>query len=199
MIAHQGVPRNEWHSRGRLPHWEAGEVAQHLTIRLGDSLPGPVLESWKAELEAMAEAERLSGRRLRIETALDLGGGSCWLQQPPIARIVEDALLHFDGIRYYLHAWVVMPNHVHALATPIGGHSLSSLAHSWKSFTAKEANRLLSRQGVFWQEEYFDRAMRDARHFQTVVDYIEQNPVNAGLVAHAGAWEFSSAHRARDL
>jgi REP element-mobilizing transposase RayT len=73
--------------------------------------------------------------------------------------------LHFDGQRYRLLAWVVMPNHVHVLIETMTGHTLAAVLHSWKSYTAKEANRLLGRTGDFWQPEYFDRFIRDDRHF----------------------------------
>ncbi|HZY42050.1 MAG TPA: transposase, partial [Anaerolineae bacterium] len=65
--------------------------------------------------------------------------------------------------------------------------------HSWKSFTAQQANRLLNRTGEFWAREYYDRFIRDERHFAQTVTYIEQNPVKAGLVESAEAWPFSSA------
>lgn len=74
-------------------------------------------------------------------------------------------MLFFDGIRYHLHAWCVMPNHVHALVTPLAEHSLSSLAHAWKSFSAHRINQALNRDGQVWFKEYFDRRIRDERHF----------------------------------
>ena len=88
-----------------------------------------------------------------------------------------------------------MPNHVHALLTPLPGFELSGILHSWKSFTAKAINRLLDRQGAVWQRESFDRYIRDAHHFGVAVDYIEQNPVAAGLCASEDDWPFSSARR----
>ncbi len=141
--------------------------------------------------EARADAER----RKRIEAALDAGSGQCWLRDAKIAGIVEDALHYFDSERYRLQAWVVMPNHVHVLLTLLEGHSLSSIVHSWKSFTAKEANRALGREGQFWQVEYFDRFIRNEKHFVAALEYIELNPVKAGLCAKREDWEFSSARR----
>ena len=104
-----------------------------------------------------------------------------------------DALKHFDGERYHLHAWCVMPNHVHVLVTPLGRHTLSSIVHSWKSHTANRANKRLGRRGAVWMPEYFDRAVRDERHFIAAVEYIENNPVQAGLCEQATDWEWSSA------
>jgi len=154
-----------------------------------------LLENWRSELTKLPPAEETLERRKRIEAALDAGYGKCHMNRPDIATLVENALLHFDGTRYRLHAWVIMPNHVHVLATPLHGNSLSAIVHSWKSYTAKEANRILGREGAFWLEEYFDRVIRDEIHYGKVVEYIEQNPVKAGLCSEATEWKFSSAYR----
>jgi hypothetical protein len=79
------------------------------------------------------------------------------------------------------------------LITPISGWGISDILSSWKSFTSKEANRILNRSGQFWKEEYFDRFIRDAKHFDHVIDYIEDNPVKAGLCALPSDWPFGSA------
>ena len=182
-----------WHSRGYLPHFDGGEVSQMLTFRLADSLPAGLLESWRDELECATRAQRGTELRRRIEPYLDEGTGEGLLGDPRVARTVEDAFLYFDGERYRLHAWVVMPNHVHVLVTPLPEHSLSRIIHSWKSYTAKAANRVLGRSGAFWARDYFDRYARDGQHFAAAVAYIEHNPVKAGLCAQREDWPFSSA------
>jgi len=88
-----------------------------------------------------------------------------------------------------------MPNHVHVLFTPTNTHSLADILHSWKSYTTHRANRILNCQGKLWQEESFDRYIRDERHFTAAVEYIEANPVKAGLCVRNEEWEFSSAAR----
>src|SRR5438034_3576687 len=128
------------------------------TFRLADALPAALLFSLRQTLPLEKEAEQ----RRRIEKYLDAGHGACHLRDDRVARLAEDALLHFNGRRYYLLAWVVMPNHVHALIETNPGNGLPQIVHSWKSFTAKAANRLLSRDGESWQPEYFDRYIRDA-------------------------------------
>ncbi|MHB1560544.1 MAG: REP-associated tyrosine transposase, partial [Isosphaeraceae bacterium] len=188
-------PPKTIHSRGYLPHWEVGARPQAITFRLADSLPQSLLESWKAELDRLPAEQSAKRRRQAIEAALDQGIGACHLRRPEIARLVEDALLHFDGTRYDLQAWTIMPNHVHALIVPLHGNSLSSIVHSWKSFTAKQANARLGLSGQFWQEEYFDRMIRDEDHWYNTVAYIEENPVKAGLCARAEEWPFGSACR----
>jgi REP element-mobilizing transposase RayT len=86
-----------------------------------------------------------------------------------------------------------MPNHVHALIEPFGGNPLREIVHSWKSFTAKQANRILGCNGTFWQPDYFDRVVRNAEQFDRARSYIDENPVKAGLVQRAGDWPFGSA------
>jgi putative DNA methylase len=176
----------QWRSRGRLPHWEGGEVPQSITFRLADSLPREAVKRVLAEpMPAL--------KRERFEALLDAGHGEGLLALPGIGEIVQSVLLHFDEDRYRLHAWCVMPNHVHALATPVGETTLSGMVHSWKSFSAKAINAELGRGGPVWFEEYFDRFVRDDAHFHAVKSYIENNPVEAGLCAAAEDWPVSSA------
>ena len=171
-------------------------MPQHIVFRLYDSLPREILGRWAEELEQITDGEERRAERMRrIEAALDAGSGSCFLRRPEIARIVSASLLKFDGNRYWLHAWCIMPNHVHALVTPTPAITLSALLHTWKSFSAKQANRVLGRGGPFWMQEYFDRYIRDERHFVSVVEYIHNNPVAAGLCTSPADWPYSSATR----
>ena len=118
------------------------------------------------------------------------------LRDQRAAAVVEENWLHFDGKDYRLLAWVVMPNHVHLLVeiwqTPQG-----QLIKNWKGFTARRINRVLGRSGKLWQDDYWDRYLRDEAHYHEVVRYIETNPVKAGLVKTREQWPFSSA-RFRD-
>ena len=182
-----------WHSRGYLPHFDGGELAQFMTFRLFDSLPKAVLIQWKEDLKLEKSAEAESIMRRRVEAYLDQGHGSCYLRNVEVATMVQSALLFHDRLKYRLSAWVVMPNHVHLLCTPLG-HSLAQIMHSIKSFTSSEANKMLNRKGRFWQKEYFDRYIRNARHYAKVVAYIENNPVKANLCKRASDWPFSSAY-----
>ncbi len=186
----------EWHSRGYIPHWERGEIVQSITFRLANSLPREVLERWEDELASLPREKAEVRRRARIEAALDRGDGEALLLGE-VAELIEDAFLYFDGERYRAHAWVIMPNHVHVLITPATSQTLSAIAHSWKSFTAKKANLLLKRSGAFWSREYFDRAIRDEAHYANALAYVALNPVKAGLCTAAEDWRFSSAWRGR--
>jgi len=177
-MSHKG-----WHSRHYLPHFDSQDVIQFVTFRLADSLP--------AEAQArLKDAER--AETLRNEM-LDRGWGACWLRSEPIARLVEDAFLAFDSTRYRLHAWTVMPNHVHVLFSAMPNVALGSVVGSWKRFTARKANELLGRSGEFWQTEYWDRFIRNKEHFAATEEYIDQNPVKAGLITEASLWPYGSA------
>ncbi|MCZ7605514.1 MAG: DHHA1 domain-containing protein [Planctomycetota bacterium] len=114
-------------------------------------------------------------------SSFNAGYGECWLKDERCARIVANALQHFDGERYELHAWCVMPNHVHVVFKPAAGHGLSDILHSWKSFTAKECNKVLGRKGAFWMDEYYDRLIRDEAEWRGKIAYTMNNPSAAGL------------------
>jgi REP element-mobilizing transposase RayT len=185
-----------WHGRGYLPHFDGGPRPQFITFRLADSLPADIFEKLKRRLE--------SGRITEWEYAfsldryLDRSRGGCALRMRPVAEVIRDAVLHFDGKRYKLHSWVIMPNHVHLLLTQFEGESLGAIMHSLKSFTAKKANKILGRSGNFWSKEYFDRYIRDGEHFTVTKRYIEKNPVKAGLCETPEVWEFGSAFESRE-
>lgn len=180
-----------WYSRGYLPHFDDSERIQFITFRLSDSMPREVLDCYQEQLEQGLITEH--ARLKKMEDYLDTGHGACWLRQPRIGQLVESALLHGDGERYQLISWCVMPNHVHVLIEPLGGCKLRDILHTWKSYTAQMANRWLGRKGAFWQREFRDRYIRNWKHFEGVKAYIEQNPVEAGLVERAIDWPFSSA------
>ncbi|HKS26666.1 MAG TPA: transposase [Pyrinomonadaceae bacterium] len=183
-----------WKSRGYLPHFDGGEIPQMITFRLADSLPQEVLANWKRQLHGKGATRSAdTALRRRIETYLDMGYGYAYLKEHHMASLIQDSLLYLDGERYRLLAWVIMPNHVHSLLTPFSGQPLSSILHSLKSYTAQQANKYLRRRGRFWQEDYFDRFIRNDKHLAKAITYIENNPVKAGLCRDARDWPFGSA------
>ncbi|MBM3497044.1 MAG: transposase [Armatimonadetes bacterium] len=183
-----------WYSRGYLPHFDGGEMPQLVTFGLVDAVPAQRIEEWREQLRLVPDEQAKAILRRRIDRHLDRGYGRPLLRTPQIAEVAQQAFLHFDGDRYRLSAWVVMPNHVHVLCTPDRDHRLPDIVHSWKSFTAHEANRLLGRTGSFWHRDFWDRFLRDERHLRAAVSYIEWNPVQAGLCARQEEWPFSSAN-----
>ncbi len=171
----EGPPPKGFYRRGEKhpPHFDQPGKLQHVTFRLAGSLPAEYLARAKQEL---ASGQITSEQyREKLEAELDRGHGPGWLGEPAIADVIQAALEHFDGERYHLHTWCIMPNHVHVLFVPQEGQRLANILHSWKSFTAKECNQLLGRSGPFWQDDYFDRYMRDQTDVQKTSMYIMNN------------------------
>lgn len=167
---------------------------QFITFHLVDAVPCQVIDKWKIELEREKDEEAKKILHWRIEKFADQGYGACYLRNPEIAELVQNALLHFDKQKYKLIAWVIMPNHVHLLLRPLENVELGAIIHSIKSFTAVKANRILNRTGKFWQEDYFDRFIRNFEHYEKTIHYIEMNPVKAELCDKPSDWKFSSAY-----
>ena len=156
-------PFRGWYTRDYLPHCDKPGLIQMVTFRLNDAMPASRRHEWEALCTIKDERER----QTQLEAYLDEGHGSCVLKEPRAAKFVEDALLFFDGERYRLLAWVVMPNHVHVLFE-IWKTPLPEVVQSWKRHTATQINRLLGRTGTLWQAEYWDRFMRDEPHCNPV-------------------------------
>jgi REP element-mobilizing transposase RayT len=211
--------RSGIHTRGYLPHVKREGASYFVTFRLADSLPREALLKLEAEraerlhcLHAQKDAARKLGPtvvritediedierdfRRQIERYLDQSGGECWLRRPEIADCVANAIRFFDGQRYVLKAWVVMPNHVHAVLWPMPNHNLSRIVQSWKRYTSREANKLLHRTGeTFWQPEAFDHWIRNDEEHARCCRYVIFNPVKARLCAAPEDWRWSSAWR----
>ena len=152
-----------------LPHWRQDHAAYFITFRLAGSLPSFLKEKreW-ARKEILSNAERAS--RPLTHSELDeleelhfqeLGHrrfdqGADFLKDPRIAQIVADAFMHFQGARYRIFAWCIMPNHAHIVFQPSPEWDISDILHSWKRFSAREANKILGRKGSFWQPEYYE-------------------------------------------
>lgn len=180
-----------WNERGYLPHRDEPGLVQFVTFRLADAFPVELRSEW----EGLLKIEDNRQRRIQLEAYLDRGRGECCLRRPAIGRLVEDSLLHGHPVQYDLRAWVIMPNHVHLLFE-VRNVPMSRLVEAWKSFTAREANKILQRKGQFWQGDYWDTWMRDGRHETRTRRYIENNPTKATLVLSPKEWRWSSAgHR----
>jgi len=181
--------------RVRHPHWDIDNGTYFVTFNLFDAFPLQERDRIEHERRAhIAMRERERGRmtpaelaalnriiRAETERVLDRGAGSCFMNDPRIADVVAKAIEFFDEERYWLFAWTVMPNHVHIVLTLGDGATIDRVMHSIKAYTAKEANRVLGREGSFWQADYFDRSIRDREHLERCMRYVENNPVKAGL------------------
>ena len=193
----ESAPVKDFHCRGYLPHIEY-KLLQSITFRLYDSVPKKIIEQWKQSLNdlqgtmdmfALREVARLQKLINQYE---DAGYGQCFLGDERIASLVEKTLCFYEGKHYKLIRWCIMPNHVHVLIEVVEGITLSTIVQEWKSYTAHQANKILKRKGKFWMHEYFDRYIRDERHFNNIVNYIDNNPVKAGLVRNPEDWRWCS-------
>ncbi|MBK8751246.1 MAG: Eco57I restriction-modification methylase domain-containing protein [Candidatus Competibacteraceae bacterium] len=175
-----------------LPHWEQKNATYFVTFRLADSLPQNKLDQLKAHRDEwlachktpLCEADKIEYNRLfsgKVDEWLDSGMGSCLLQDERCAEVVANALKYFDGDRYHLGNWVVMPNHVHVIFTPLAGNQLSEILHSWKSYSANKINQLVQKTGCVWQQEYYDHIVRDKSELPRIAQYIDANPEKAGI------------------
>ncbi|NLH72091.1 MAG: transposase [Verrucomicrobia bacterium] len=185
----QRIGSKGWYTRGYLPHYDKPGTIQMVTFRLADAMPGILRHQW----QALFKIENSRLRQRRIEEYMDRGMGECHLRNPEVAAAVESVLLAADGKHYRLAAWVLMPNHVHALVE-LWDLPLGRLLNVWKGASAHKANMILRRQGRFWQAEYWDCYIRDEAHFRKALKYIELNPVKAMLARYAFEWPFSSAN-----
>ena len=181
-----------------LPHWYQPGVTYFVTFRTKDSIPLEVAHRWHAERSHWLEQHGISpsqsdwknlfsslppGKRRQFHETfsrqymenLDKGWGSCPLRDPRLSKLVADSLLHFDGERYRMGSFVVMPNHVHLIVGLKGSTDIVGQCFSWKKFTAGQINELTGLPGRFWQEETFDHLVRSPEQFDAVEQYIARN------------------------
>ena len=173
---------------GHLPHWTQGHKLYFVTFRLADSLPLEVLKRYEQECLYMEQVIRGHGglpedwKRYEVEKHnkvlryLDNGYGECPLKRPKVRQIVMDAFAHIDGKSCIVHAYVIMPNHVHLLIEIFEGESITKVVGGVKQFTAHHINALLGKKGKLWQREVHDRIIRNEAHYNHSLRYILHNP-----------------------
>lgn len=176
-----------------------------VTYRLSDSLPRDLLKKLLEEHAARPESdpERDADHRKKLEALMDAGHGSALLRHREIAEAQVQIWRDDVPERYDLVAFVVMPTHVHLMLRLAEGHKLGATVRRWK-LRMNNVVRHLREAGAlggvtppypFWHDEYFDRDIRDERHFHAAVAYIHNNPVKGGLCAKATDWPYSSARQ----
>ncbi len=187
------MEQSAWHTRRALPHYDPGSIPQFLTWRCADSVPKEKMTEILASTDHLDTHERSNRRMSELERVLDSGLGTCPLRASAHGHLVQDFLQAHDAALYDLHAWVVMPNHVHVLLTPRPGKSLAYVVNRIKGATSRAINVARGASGTLWQEQYFDRFIRDQEHFRRVAEYIHGNPIKAGLCKGVLDWPLSSA------
>jgi REP element-mobilizing transposase RayT len=191
----------------RLPHWRQHGATYFVTFRLADSLPkarlrelelakqawvqrhgrGSVPGDFRAALQDRIPRARwpafTRAMMAKVESWLDEGIGECWMKRPDVSQLVESSLDHVNGDQCELGCYVVMPNHVHAILRPLDPEviPLEKILQGCKRQASREINALVGRSGTLWQEESFNRIIRDEEHLYRCMQYIGRNPRTAGL------------------
>ncbi|HIQ22736.1 MAG TPA: hypothetical protein EYH34_16045 [Planctomycetes bacterium] len=175
-----------------LPHWRQQGATYFVTFHLDDALPEPkirelqtIRRQWqakhppprtKAEWEAYAREVTVKAERW-----LDQGHGRCYFAKPDHAQLLANSLLYFQDQRYRVFCYTVMPNHCHVLVRPLGRHKLEAILGSWKGYVAHQINRAYNRKGALWQQESYDRIVRDEEHLYRIIQYIGHNAARARI------------------
>lgn len=204
MLGEAFDPTGEWlYQQHWRPHWSQAGAAVFITFRTHDSIPREVIWRWEREkrewltargkpagtnlseiVGTLSDEEQTEFRRTFNrcrEAYLDLCHGRCMLKRPELARIVADSLLHFDGQRYRMGDFVIMPNHVHLLAVFPTPEMQKTQCDSWLHYTAYRIHQAIGAKGRFWQQEPFDHLVRRPEHYEYLRRYIADNPQKAGL------------------
>jgi type I restriction enzyme R subunit len=209
--------------RRDLPHWDVPDAAYFVTTCLHDSIPSHGLleiSRFRTESEKIARPESMTVAEwkvhcwkktfVRMEAWLDRRPANRCLENPELAEIIVKSMRHFAEERYDLHAYVVMPSHIHwvfqprrkwveSLDTKDGRTPRERIVYSLNRFTSRNCNKHLNQVGEFWQHESFDHWVRDLDELDRILRYIEENPVKAGLVKTPEEWRFSSAWLRKSL
>ena len=191
-------------STRNLPHWDQPGSITFVTMRLADSMPQEVVKLWHEEIVSWLVENGLAGRsvpdvlndpRIKSELKRDLKRfkhrrwhghlddchGLCPLRKPHLAQIAAESFLHFNGERYDLERFVVMPNHAHLLIQMRAGFKLRKQLTETMRFSGRKINKALGKAGEFWQSEPFDHIVRSEAQFCYLQEYILDNPSKAKL------------------
>ena len=173
----------------KLPHWYQKGKTQFVTFRLADSLPQSKIEEYQLLKEQWTKEHPQPWTKteqeeydkhigIHLNKWLDDGLGSCVLKRADVRKCLEEALAFYDGKEYNIHAYVIMPNHVHILLTPIGDVNVVDILGRVKGYSAKKINQTIGSSGELWQKDMFDRIVRSDENFNAIIEYIRTNPAN---------------------
>ena len=184
-------------SQGRhMPHWEAAGAIYHISLHLADSVPVEQRQIWleeRARLRAVAEQEKrpltadeVAALRAvydeRVERYLSSGCGECLLRLPIAADALASVLEYGNGSAYALHAWTIMPNHLHVV---VGGFDnerpMTEILQVWKRTSSHRINQICGRNGTVWHDDAYTRIIRDEAEYRRQLSYVWNNPESAGL------------------
>ena len=185
-----------------LPHWENDSVIYHVSFRLADSIPEFLIRRWINERNNILDIANNERRLLteyevkrlqflysdNVEKYLDAGYGSCLLKNETAAQIVKDSLEYYNGQQYLLHAWCIMPNHVHTVYEPLGNTPQRTILGGWKSSTAHAINKALNRKGRLWQVDSYNHIIRTVAEYYNQMQYVWNNPRSLSPALQKWCW-----------
>ncbi|NUM47634.1 MAG: transposase [Anaerolineales bacterium] len=195
-----------------MPHYQPPGATLFVTFRLAGSLPLHIIQELKEEAERVEvelakitdkqeqDRKRYDEQRRyfgKFDAFLDCAlTGPTWHKDPFIAVQVKNSLHFLENQKYHLDSYTIMPNHAHVVLKPLPKNDqkffgLSEIMHSLKRFTAHEANKILNRDGPFWQSESYDHVVRDEAEWRRIIRYVVYNPVKAGLVKNWQDWPWT--------
>ena len=202
-----------------LPHIQPPSATFFVTFNLTGSIPKHIIQQYITEKRKLEAAQQITFMQKqdnqekkrewfrKFEDTLDQANyGPVWLKNEQIAKLVAESLHHLNEKVYSLISYCILANHVHVVFTPLkiqpsvtdnkqtnsmSYHSLSSIMHSLKSYTAQKANQLLGRSGAFWQQESYDHCIRNPDELHRIITYVLNNPVKIGLVKEWKEWKWN--------
>ncbi len=197
----------------KLPHFQPSEATFFVIFRLAGSIPMEVLGQLRENYDGIQKGI-LNRTDLTVEARRKLPyieqkrffavsdeyldnnpNGPYWLKERAVAEHVKEALHHRDKKQYDLHAFIIMPNHVHMMMTLLpNAPVLYKVMQELKKFIGLNGNRALGRQGQFWEEESYDHVVRNDGAFFRILNYILEKPVKARFVKEWQQWPYSYVH-----
>ena len=179
--------------RRNLPHLYLSEGIYFITFRLADSIPSDKVAEVKQANDKDIDDKKFERLLRKYDKILDSGlYGNKHLVNPKIAEICKYSLHYPDGKDYKLICYCIMPNHIHLVFELSNkDRDICKIMQSIKRTSARECNKILNRSGKFWQDESYDRLVRDEKELYFIIKYILMNPVSVGLVENWSDWKNS--------
>mgnify|MGYP006302142555 CR=1 FL=1 len=198
---------NRYYKRN-LPHYSVSGACYFITFRLAGSLPEDKFEQTRKKFEIIKSRISVSNlknsmKKVRLDNnwkryfykidklMTEYKKSPTYLKNPNIAQIVASSIKHHDSKNYNLLCYSIMPNHVHLIFTLFEERGLAKTMFSIKRFTAGQANKILKKNGQFWQHESYDHIIRNKKALNNIVHYTIHNPVKAGLVEKWQDWRWT--------